>query len=128
MGVSLFREAKARQSEYGIFNRSKTGLFCTWLNNALLYPPLVTLIFAGTLSGELLYWKVNPEYETLEITPKRILVYEDSVFSVQCLPKIKSVISASRDKSVKLWSLKPVDCVVTPARAQREFRAHKLGT
>jgi WD40 repeat protein len=87
-----------------------------------------SLIFTGTLSGELLCWNINLGDETINPTPNRILAHDDSVFSVQYLPKIGSIITASRDRSVKLWSLETVEQSEAPAKAQVSFLGHKVGT
>lgn len=82
-------------------------------------------IFTGTLSGELLSWNLNLGNETVDATPKRILAHDESVFSVQYLPKTDSIITASRDCSVKMWTLETVDREIAPAKARIEFLAHK---
>jgi WD40 repeat protein len=83
-------------------------------------------IFTGTLAGELLSWSLNSGDETADATPKSILAHDDSIFSVQYVSKIDSIITASRDRYIKVWSLSTVDQSITAVKAEQEFLAHKV--
>jgi WD40 repeat protein len=83
-------------------------------------------IFTGTLAGELLSWSLNFGDETADATPKSILAHDDSIFSVQYVSKIDSIITASRDRYVKVWPLSTVDQSITAAKAEKELVAHKI--
>jgi WD40 repeat protein len=83
-------------------------------------------IFTGTLAGELLSWSLNFGHETADATPKSILAHDDSIFSVQYVSKIDIIITASRDRYIKLWPLNTVDQCITAAKAEKKFLAHKV--
>ena len=83
-------------------------------------------IFTGTLAGELLSWSLNFSDETADATPKIILAHNDSIFSVQYVSKIDSIITTSRDRYIKVWPLSTVNQSITAAKAEKEFLAHKV--
>jgi WD40 repeat protein len=60
-------------------------------------------VFAGTLSGKLISWQINLSSETLEANAEKIQVHDDSIYGIQYLPRLKGIVTGSRDKSVKLW-------------------------
>lgn len=83
-------------------------------------------IFTGTLAGELLSWSLNFGDETADATPKSILAHDDSIYSVRYVSKIDSIITASRDRYIKVWPLSTVDQSITAANAEKELLAHKV--
>lgn len=88
-------------------------------------------VFVGTLRGELISWQMNSSSKMPEASAKRILAHDDSTYSVQYLSKLNSIVTGSRDKSVKLW---PTSTIKQPSQngkmsqSSRKFLGHKAST
>jgi len=60
--------------------------------------------------------RLNKNWTTLEVEPKVIVGHEDSVYCVQFDKNI--IVSGSRDKSIKFWNIKTLECI-------KELRHHQ---
>ncbi|KAG4442865.1 hypothetical protein IFR05_001661 [Cadophora sp. M221] len=84
--------------------------------------PDCSRVFTGSLGGKLLSWNISSDKEAVAET---LCVHNDSTFCVQYMPGLHRIVTASRDQTVKVWSMAEAEITKNISTPLNKLLGHK---